>query len=88
MDNCSKIDAENEGSDFQDDSSTDIVNSSDTALHKSEIKVIQVNNGARRAPAASEFMDVGMTEKSEINRRMKVIRVIVISRQRSWIWKA
>ena len=42
---CSKIDAENVGADLQNDSSTDIVDSSDTALDKSEIEVIQANNG-------------------------------------------
>ena len=34
---------------------TYIVNSSDTALDKSEIEVIQGNNGARRAPATSDL---------------------------------
>ena len=63
---CSKIDAENVGSDLQNDSSTYIVDSSDTALDTSEIEVIQVNNAARRAPATSEFMDVGVTDESEI----------------------
>ena len=62
----SKIDAENVGSGLQNDRSTDIVDSSDTALDKSEIEVIQVNNGARRALAASEFMNVGSTDESEI----------------------
>ena len=63
---CSKIDAENVGSDLQNDSSTDTVDSLDTALDKSEIEAIQVNNGARRARATCEFMDVGVTDESEI----------------------
>ena len=64
---CSKIDAENVGSDLQNESSTDIVvDSSDPALDKSEMEVIQMNNGARRTPAKSEFMDVGVTDDSEI----------------------
>ena len=63
---CSKIDAENVGADLQNDSSTDIVDSSDTALDKSEIEVIQANNGARRARATCEFVDVGVTVESEI----------------------
>ena len=42
------------------------MDASDTALNKSEIEVIQVNNGARRAPAECEFMDVGVTDESEI----------------------
>ena len=54
------------------------MDSSDTALDKSEIEVIQVNNGARRAPATSSVCQ--MNEKSWI----KVIRIS----QRSWIWKA
>ena len=61
----SKIDAE-DGSDLQNDSSTDIVDSLDTAPDKSEIEMIQVNNGVRRAPATSEFMDVGVIDESEI----------------------
>ena len=63
---CSKIDAEDIGSDLQNDSSTDIVDSLDTAPDESEIEMIQVNNGVRRAPATSEFMDVGVTDESEI----------------------
>ena len=64
---CSKIDAENVGSDLQNESSTDIVvDSSDPALDKSEMEVIHVNNGARRTPATSEFTDVGVTDDSEI----------------------
>ena len=64
---CSKIDAEDVGSDLQNDSRIDIVvDSSDTALDKSEIEVIQVNNGACCAPATSESMDAGMTDESEI----------------------
>ena len=63
---CSKISAEDVGSDLQNDSSTDMVDSLDTAPDKSEIEMIQVNNGVRRAPATSEFMDVGMTDESEI----------------------
>ena len=56
---CSKIDAENVGSDLQNDSSTDIVlDSSYTALDKSEMEVIQVNYVTLRAPATSECMDV------------------------------
>ena len=43
-----------------------VMDSSDTALDKSEIKVNQVNNGACHAPAMSEFMDVGVTDESEI----------------------
>ena len=62
----SKIDAEDVGSDLQNDSSTDIVDSLDTAPDKSEIEMIQVNNGVRRAPATSEFMDVGVIDESEI----------------------
>ena len=62
----SKIDAEDVGSDLQNDNSTDIVDSLDTAPDKSEIEMIQVNNGVRRAPATSEFMDVGVTDESEI----------------------
>lgn len=68
---CSKIDAENVGSDLQNDSRTDIVDSSDTALDKSEVEVIQVNNDARRASATSEFMDVGVTDESEITDKRK-----------------
>ena len=64
---CSKIDAEDVGSDLQNDSRIDIVvDSSDTALDKSEIEVIQVNNGACCAPATSESMDAGLTDESEI----------------------
>ena len=63
---CSKIDAENVGSDLQNNSLTDIVDSSDTALDKTDVEVIQVNNDARRAPATSEFMDVDVTDESEI----------------------
>ena len=63
---CSKISAEDVGSDLQNDSSTDMVDSLDTAPDKSEIEMIQVNNGVRRAPARSEFMDVGVTDESEI----------------------
>lgn len=64
---CSKVDAENVGSDLQNDSSTDIVvDSSDTAVDKSEMETMQVNNGAHRTPATSEFMDVGVTDESEI----------------------
>ena len=63
---CSKIDAENVGSDLQNNSHTDIVDSSDTALDKTEVEVIQVNNDAWHAPAPSEFMDVGVTDESEI----------------------
>ena len=64
---CSKIDAEDVCSDLQNDSRIDIVvDSSDTALDKSEIEVIQVNNGACCAPATSESMDAGMTDESEI----------------------
>ena len=37
-----------------------------TASDKSEIEMIQVNNGVWRAPAMSEFMDVGVTDESEI----------------------
>ena len=62
----SKIDAEDVGSDLQNDNSTDIVDSLDTAPDKSEIEMIQVNNGVRRAPATSEFMDVGVIDESEI----------------------
>ena len=64
---CSKIDAEDVGPDLQNDSSTDIdiVDSSDTALDKSEIEAIQVNNDARYATATSEFMDVGVTDESD-----------------------
>ncbi|PFX12983.1 Zinc finger MYM-type protein 1 [Stylophora pistillata] len=62
----SKIDAEDVGSDLQNDNSTDIVDSLDTAPDKSEIELIQVNNGVRRAPGTSEFMDVGVTDESEI----------------------
>ena len=62
----SKIDAEDIGPDLQNDNSTDIVDSLDTAPDKSEIEMIQVNNGVRRAPATSEFMDVGVTDESEI----------------------
>ena len=60
----SKIDAEDVGSDLQNDSSTDIVDSLDTAPDKSEIEMIQVNNGVRRA--TSEIMDVVVTDESEI----------------------
>ena len=63
---CSKISAEDVGSDLQNDSSTDMVDSLDTAPDKSEIEMIQVNNGVRRALARSEFMDVGVTDESEI----------------------
>ena len=63
---CSKISAEDVGSDLQNDSSTDMLDSLDTAPDKSEIEMIQVNNGVRRAPATSEFMDVGVTDESEI----------------------
>ena len=63
---CSKIDADSVGSDLQNDSSTDTVDSLDTALDKSEIEAIQVNNGARRARVTCEFMDVGVTDESEI----------------------
>lgn len=42
------------------------MDSLDTAPDKSEIEMIQVNNGVRHAPATSEFMDVGVTDKSEI----------------------
>ena len=62
----SKIDEEDVGSDFQNYNSTDIVDSLDTASDKSEIEMIQVNNGVRRPPATSEFMDVGVTDESEI----------------------
>ena len=63
---CSKINAESIGSDLQNDSSTDTVDSLDIALDKSEIEAIQVNNGARRAQVTCEFMDVGVTDESEI----------------------
>ena len=64
---CSKVDAENVGSNLQNDSSTAIVaDSSDTAVDKSEMEAMQVNNGAHRTPATSEFMDVGVTDESEI----------------------
>ena len=63
---CSKISAEDVGSDLQNDSTTDMVDSLDTAPDKSEIEMIQVNNGVRHAPATSEFMDVGVTDESEI----------------------
>ena len=63
---CSKVDAENVGSDLQNDSSTDIVvDSSDTDV-ESEMEAMQVNYGAHRTPAMSEFMDVGVTDESEI----------------------
>ena len=62
----SKIDAEDVGSDLQNDNSTDVVDSLDTAPDKSEIEMIQVNNGVRRAPATSEFMVVCVTDESEI----------------------
>ena len=63
----SKVDAEDVGSDLQNGSSTDIVvYSSDNALDKSEMEVIQVNDGTRHAPATSEFMDVCVTDESEI----------------------
>ena len=79
---CSKIDSENVGLDLQSDSSTDlVVDSSDIALDKSEMEVIQVNNGTRPALASSEFMDVGVTDDQK-----SWIKVIRIS-QRSWIWK-
>ena len=42
------------------------VDSSDTALDKSKIEVIQVNNCAQHAPATLEFMDVGVTDESEM----------------------
>ena len=42
------------------------MDSLDTASDESEIEMIQVNNGVRRAPATSEFMDVGVTDESEI----------------------
>ena len=49
---CSKVEAENVGSDLQNNSSTDIVvDSSDTAVDKSEMEAMQVNNGAHRTPA-------------------------------------
>ena len=42
---CSKVDAENVGSDLRNDSSTDIVvDSSDTAVDKPEMEAMQVNN--------------------------------------------
>lgn len=64
---CSRVDTENVGSDLQNDSSTDIVvDSSDTAVDKSEMEAMQVNNGAHCTPATSEFMDVGVTDESEI----------------------
>ena len=68
---CSKISAEDVGSDLQNNSSTDMVDSLDTAPDKSEIEMIQVNNGIRRAPATSEFMDVGVTDESEIMDKAK-----------------
>lgn len=40
---CSKIDAENVASNLQNDSSTDIVDSSNNALAKSEIEVISLS---------------------------------------------
>lgn len=47
---CSKIGAENVGSDLKNDSSTDVVmDYSDTAVDKSEMEMIKVNNGARRS---------------------------------------
>ena len=53
---CSKVDAENVGSDLQNDSNTDIVvDSSDTAVDKSEMEAMQVNNGVHRTPATSEL---------------------------------
>ena len=64
---CSRVDTENVGSDLQNDSRTDIVvDSSDTAVDKSEMEAMQVNNGAHRTPATSEFMDVGVTDEFEI----------------------
>ena len=57
---------EDVGSDLQNDNSTDVVDSLDTAPDQSEIEMIQVNNGVRRAPATLEFMDVGVTDESEI----------------------
>ncbi|KAL9983000.1 hypothetical protein ACROYT_G005120 [Oculina patagonica] len=69
---CSKIDAENVGSDLQNDSSSDIVDSSDAALDNSEIMAVQVNNAAQRAPATSEFMDVCVTDESEILEKVSI----------------
>ena len=66
----SKIDAEDVGSDLQNDSSTDIVDSLNTAPDKSEIEMIQVNNGVRRAPATSEFMDVSRGHRSLIKAKL------------------
>ena len=58
---CSTVDTKNVGSDLQNDSSTDIVvDSSDTAVDKSEMEAMQVNNGARCTPATSEFMDINL----------------------------
>ena len=45
---CSKIDAEDVGSDLQNESSTDIVDSLDTGPDKSEIEMIQVNNHRKK----------------------------------------
>ena len=42
------------------------MDSLDTGPDKSEIEMIQVNNGVRRAPATSEFMNVGVIDESEI----------------------
>ena len=65
---CSRVDTENVGSDLQNDSSTDIVvDSSDTAMDKSDMEAMQVNNGAHRTPATSEFMDVGVTDMESID---------------------
>ena len=72
---CSKVDAENVGSDLQNDSSTDIVvDSSDTAVDKSEMEAMQVNNGAHRPTVTSEFMDVGVTDESEMMDKGNFIR--------------
>ena len=59
---CRKIDADNVGPDISNDSSTAIVDSSDTGLDKSEIEVIQVINGTRHVQVTSKFMDAGVTD--------------------------
>ena len=45
---CSKIDAEDVGSDLQNESSTDIVDSLDTGPDKSEIEMIQESNHRKK----------------------------------------